>query len=501
MKLIIKNKEVDYISDYPEGWHFLSYDPFKTPVSIGEYRCFIKRFQTKKPTDIPGWELLVNIKGKEVSNLPQVFETKEVVETEKKITYVFYEHLEGQTLEQAIAELGNINLQKITDDLFSAMRSVHENGFWFSDFCERNIFWEKSGRFLLVDLDSAQPASVFPSNDLYGSKDYWIPVYKFYKEGLLQSQIMLSHLNGISLNYLQCVFFILRLKLFQVNGQQIYKSDVVFDSLPAVLGSYCPGFEGVFRQVLEKGSEPVTGETIAGIRQIIHDQIINNNMKMTSGPKAGALIHQFTASSNAVTKGEPFTLSWEVEDADKIELYRNGVQFQIVGAAQNSLERTEFYDSDKDVTYQLFASKDGIQSKSRPLVIKLKTASTSEGMDPAVARHLHVIAPWAKFIAITGLVILGLSIIWAIAYMTDSRNRVQGIEFLILLFLLVLFIPMWFMLRFSNHLKNALDDSHSKSLVASFHNLKLYFLYIGFVTIIFLIICMVLIFQNLDNLT
>lgn len=500
MKLFIKNKEEVYTSDYPEGWYFLSYDPFKTPVSIGTYRCFIKRFQSKKPTSISGWELLLNMKGKEPRNLPQIFDTKEVVESDKKITYVFYEHLDGHTLEQAIGELENINLQKLTDDLFSAMRSVHENGFWFSDFCEKNIFWEKSGRFLLVDLDSAQPASVLPSNDLYGSKDYWIPVYRFYKEGLSQSQIMLPHLNGISLNYLQCVFLILRLKLYQLNGNELYKSDTVFDGLPAVLGNYCPGFERVFRQILEEDSRPLAEDTVAGIRQLIHEQIINNDMKVTSGPKAGALIHQFSASSNPVAKGEPFTLSWDVEDADRIELYRNGMQFQVVGAAQNSLERTEFYDSDKDVTYQLFAHKDGIQSKSKPLVIKLKSAGGSNVMDAEIARHLHVIAPWAKFIAITGLTLLGLSIIWILSYMTKPGNRVQSAEIIIFILLLIMFIPMFFMLKFGSHLKKALDDPGNRGLATSFLSLKLYFLYIGFITIVFLIVCIVLIAQNLKDL-
>jgi len=59
MKVTIKQREEEYISDYPDGWKFSAGDPFKFPVLIGSHPCFIKRFEQKSPEDISGWDLLV----------------------------------------------------------------------------------------------------------------------------------------------------------------------------------------------------------------------------------------------------------------------------------------------------------------------------------------------------------------------------------------------------------------------------------------------------------
>ncbi len=72
MKVIIKEREYDYVSDYPDGWRFFSSDYFKFPVEIGSNKCFIKRFEKKNPEQISGWPLLLSLKGKNEPNLPRI---------------------------------------------------------------------------------------------------------------------------------------------------------------------------------------------------------------------------------------------------------------------------------------------------------------------------------------------------------------------------------------------------------------------------------------------
>src|SRR6476620_28711 len=103
MKVAIKNREYDLISDFPEGWKFSRGDYFKFHVAIGPAKCFIKRFD-RKPESIPGWPLLEKLKGKHEPNLPGVYDVVETFENDKKINYVFYEFIEGKTLYNVISE-------------------------------------------------------------------------------------------------------------------------------------------------------------------------------------------------------------------------------------------------------------------------------------------------------------------------------------------------------------------------------------------------------------
>ena len=64
MKVIIAEKEVEYVSDFPDGWKFISKDYFKYPVQVGSRDCFIKRFQVAQVEAIPGWDLLLKLKYK-----------------------------------------------------------------------------------------------------------------------------------------------------------------------------------------------------------------------------------------------------------------------------------------------------------------------------------------------------------------------------------------------------------------------------------------------------
>jgi len=138
MQVIIRDRGVyEYKSDFDDGWKFSRGDYFKFPVAIGPAKCFIKRFD-RTPESIPGWALLEKLKGKHEPNLPRIHDIVETGEDKKKVNYVFYEFIEGETLHNLISRRIDINLENLTDDLFEALQAIHKRGFWFSDFCEKN---------------------------------------------------------------------------------------------------------------------------------------------------------------------------------------------------------------------------------------------------------------------------------------------------------------------------------------------------------------------------
>jgi len=71
--------------------------------------------------------------------LSRVYDIKNVQEDDKEIYYVFYEFLDGVTLDKYLRE-PDINLIHLNNDLFTAIRALQNYEFWFADFTEKNIF-------------------------------------------------------------------------------------------------------------------------------------------------------------------------------------------------------------------------------------------------------------------------------------------------------------------------------------------------------------------------
>ncbi len=134
------------------------------------------------------------------------------------------------------------------------------------------------------------------------------------------------------------------------------------------------------------------------------------------------------------------------------------------------------------------------------------------GIDENSKAQLSEAARWAKFLAIAGFVGLGLMIIYGI-YMSfifssmlgqmDDRFGGMGgsgglasslgagmIVFYIIM-AIIGFFPLLFLLRFSNKMKAALDSNDQDVLNESFRNLKVYYRYIGIITIISLVLIVI----------
>ena len=130
----------------------------------------------------------------------------------------------------------------------------------------------------------------------------------------------------------------------------------------------------------------------------------------------------------------------------------------------------------------------------------------SLSIEPITKLHLSETARWARFLAIIGLVFLMLFIVGGLVYSiylstvlesvnsdygfraSYSRSMAAGSVIMILIAAVISFFPLLYMLRFANGMRKALNANDQEALNSSFQNLKIYFRYIGIITIIGLVL-------------
>ena len=129
----------------------------------------------------------------------------------------------------------------------------------------------------------------------------------------------------------------------------------------------------------------------------------------------------------------------------------------------------------------------------------------SLSIDPLTKAHLNDTARWAMFLAISGMVVLVLMVVFAFLTATiwtdnnsfrftvDGREGEQlstamRIGYLIgmLIVAVLAFFPLLFLLQFANKLRTALSANQQGELNTAFLNLKKYFRYVGVILIIVL---------------
>ena len=131
----------------------------------------------------------------------------------------------------------------------------------------------------------------------------------------------------------------------------------------------------------------------------------------------------------------------------------------------------------------------------------------SLSIDPVTKSHLNDTARWARFLAIAGIVLLSLAVVFTILSVTVfpnstyTRFTVNGVEeeqltagmkivmaICMVIAFLIAFFPMWYLLQFSNQMKKALYNNDQQALNFSFLNIKRYFRYVGIIMMIVLVV-------------
>lgn len=379
MTVWIKEEEFKYTSDYPDGWKRAKGD-FKFPVPIGRYKCFIKRFN-RSPESISGWGLLSSLivkienganytMSKHEKNLPKVHDIVQTVEKNEKIHYVFLEMIEGETLSKMLSDHVEIDFTQLTEDLFSAFQSLNKYGFWFADFFEKNMCCDRRGNFYLVDLDSAQPTSKAPDIDMWGEKEYWALVSDFYRQIVGRRNFTTSEISGALLNYLQTIFLILRIKIYNSQRGKEYNEISIH---PSYLNKISSAFKEIFTKALEHDSHENHQAIISEIKDLIKEKIIQSSDSdhyiHEPTPHAEPVIKKFSVTDSSpessgefiIESGKSFIINWKVENASDIQLYKNGQFFKKIQQDEESIELVEeVYDKDeKKMEFELVASQRG----------------------------------------------------------------------------------------------------------------------------------------------
>jgi uncharacterized membrane protein len=126
-------------------------------------------------------------------------------------------------------------------------------------------------------------------------------------------------------------------------------------------------------------------------------------------------------------------------------------------------------------------------------------------IDQETLNNLNTIRKWTMFLAIIGFILLGLFIIIGVIAGTflsafNSGGAGPGIPeslmFAIFLVLAVIFFfTILFLFRFSKHTAHAVQNLDKKELHKAFKNLKSYFVYLGVLIIIVLILYVVVLIE------
>jgi hypothetical protein len=122
-------------------------------------------------------------------------------------------------------------------------------------------------------------------------------------------------------------------------------------------------------------------------------------------------------------------------------------------------------------------------------------------IDPIVKSHLSLIAKWARFLAIMGMLLLVLALVATVLTLTiyqssllqklASQNRSASLDQIKIstaagsvILVTVCFFPLLFLLQFSGRLRSALAANDQTRLNEAFLLLKKYFRYLAIVILV-----------------
>jgi hypothetical protein len=384
MQVIINNEEYSWVSDYDEGWMRSSGDDFKFPVVLGDrHSCFIKRF-ARDAAEVSGWRFVQALRTNHQPGLARVLDIVQTEERGMPVRYLFCEYMRGTTLDEKINDQSVPHVGRLLGDLLKALRSIHRLGHWMSDFCEKNIFC-KDDAYFLIDLDSVHPTAIRPDNLMYGDKTYWSLALSYLSRQAGVEGLRPEDVPGPVLNYLQVALLIVRVRRGLVLNEEEYQSTSLKERLPELLDEAIPEFRGIFAGLVRNEVEQLSEEDIDQIRELLVKRVVNGEKsdrrerekKYDDGrsqarrkPAAQPpVIRRFSTDKKRLRRGGAFTLSWEIDNGDKVVVYRNDVVYQEAANGLGAMTLTERYDGkERTVDYSLEVSNAVGTVRSEPVL-------------------------------------------------------------------------------------------------------------------------------------
>lgn len=122
-------------------------------------------------------------------------------------------------------------------------------------------------------------------------------------------------------------------------------------------------------------------------------------------------------------------------------------------------------------------------------------------IDQNTLKHLNTLRKWTMFHAILGFIVLGLFIVIGViagtflsAFSTvKTGSEITDLSILIIILFLSVayFFPVFFLFRFSKYSAHAIHTLSKEYLHRAIKNLKAYFIYLGVIIILFILLYVV----------
>jgi len=199
-----------------------------SPVLIGTYNCFVKRFENQPS----GWPLIKTLLNEENINIPKVLAVSEAKETGDSTWYLFHEFLKGPTLKEALRKDIKIQYENLIDGLWKGLEAIHKRGYWHTDFNEDNILFSLSDKqFYLIDIDSTESVKLKPrreSSKKGGVVNHELAIIalRFIEQYIDKSIDSFAPFGGILLNQLQFLALIAKLDFLRNTKDKISKKEI-----------------------------------------------------------------------------------------------------------------------------------------------------------------------------------------------------------------------------------------------------------------------------------
>ncbi len=312
------------------NWKVSAGPYFKFPIVIGDVSCFVKRFQGEA-SQISGYSLLQAIKNLSLQGLPKIYDIVETKENGKKVIYLFTEFIPGNTLDELQRKGFNFIPSKLVGDLFSSLSSIQKYGYWFPDFDPKNLLLSEKGNYYLIDLDSSYPLKTLPQKSIFGSKDYWGPIYAYYKEYEKFKPNEVTAIRGDVLNSLNLLYLISLYSSF-IYGPAEDLTAFSIVHLNKYLTKLHPSFRSVLKSCFQK--QPGTDKFIQRPLSLsILNNLVNHflfkddNLHYLSSNPINPEITYFRINGSATdnfyfTAGQQIELEWMTKNATEIKILK-----------------------------------------------------------------------------------------------------------------------------------------------------------------------------------
>lgn len=117
---------------------------------------------------------------------------------------------------------------------------------------------------------------------------------------------------------------------------------------------------------------------------------------------------------------------------------------------------------------------------------------------PESIEHLHIASKWAKFIAIFGFVMTGIYLLIILFTLTGGLGLTAGAPLIfVILYLGLIFLFFFWIFQFARNAQSAIRSNDSAQLTQSMRYLKYYFVAMGVLFLLMVILMVISIFVGI----